>query len=50
MGRPQETRLFDDPKVRDHSATIRQCRLLMTKVLYMLGQVRTAPPPSPAPH
>ena len=36
----QETRLFDDPKVRDHGATIRTCRLLMTKVLYMLGQVR----------
>ena len=40
--RAQETRLFNDPKVRDHGGTIRKCRLLMTQVLYMLGQVRSA--------
>ena len=39
--RAQETRLFNDPKVRDHGGTIRKCRLLMTQVLYMLGQVRS---------
>ena len=41
---PQETRLFNDAKVRDHAGTIRTCRLLMTKVLYMLGQVRLVLP------
>eukprot|EP01051_Picozoa_sp_SAG22_P019021 SAG22_NODE_3381_length_1745_cov_3.508505_1_plen_431_part_00 len=34
----QETRLFNEKGVRDHSPTIRSCRLLMTKVLYMTGQ------------
>lgn len=37
----QETRLFNEKGVRDHSPTIRACRLLMTKVLYMLGQGET---------
>jgi len=37
----QETRLFNEKGVRDHGATIRSCRLLMTKVLYMVGQGET---------